>query len=43
MRNGRLSRPARLAAFWSEALDWKVAYVAEDSAYCRPEQTCSGD
>jgi hypothetical protein len=24
--------PPRLAAFWSEALDWKVAYVAGDGA-----------
>ena len=30
--------PRRLAEFWSEALGWVIAHVADDGAYCRPAQ-----
>jgi predicted enzyme related to lactoylglutathione lyase len=30
--------PGRLAEFWSEALDWEVAHVTEDGAYCLPRE-----
>ena len=30
--------PGRLAEFWSEALGWEIAHVAEDGAYCRPRE-----
>lgn len=34
--------PGRLAAFWSQALGWEIAHVAEDGAYCRSEQGGAG-
>jgi predicted enzyme related to lactoylglutathione lyase len=34
--------PRRLAEFWSEALGWEMAHVAEDGAYCRPPEGGAG-
>ena len=34
--------PGRLALFWSQALGWEIAHVAEGGAYCRPVERGAG-